>query len=61
VLVSEGCSDITRLEARVTGVDFNTSNACDICGSGQSLDFPGNNYWNPDTLAVFPLYAVPAE
>ncbi len=55
VIVSEGCSDITRLEANITGIDFNSSNTVTFAVQGTLADFAGNNYWNPDTLAVFPL------
>jgi hypothetical protein len=54
IIVSEGCSDITQLEARVKGVDFNSGNVVSYEVQGHLADFPGNNYWTADTLAVFP-------
>jgi len=55
VIISEGCSNITDLKARVTGVDPNNGNITTFTVSGSLGDFPGNNYWNPDTLALFPF------
>ncbi|MBK6929473.1 MAG: HYR domain-containing protein [Saprospirales bacterium] len=54
VIVSEGCSSIKNLEAKVTGIDPNTGNVTTFTVSGHLGDFSGNNYWNPDTLAIFP-------
>ncbi|MBL7808984.1 MAG: T9SS type A sorting domain-containing protein, partial [Saprospiraceae bacterium] len=53
MLVSEGCSGILGLEAKVTGIDPNNGNIITFTVGGHLEDFPGNNYWNPDTLAVF--------
>ena len=53
MIVSEGCSDITVLEAKVTGVDPNNGNIITFTVAGHLEDFLGNNYWNADTLAVF--------
>ncbi|MBK6929482.1 MAG: HYR domain-containing protein [Saprospirales bacterium] len=54
MIVSEGCSQIRNLEAKVTGIDPNTGNVTTFTVNGHLGDFPGNNYWNPDTLAIFP-------
>ncbi|MDO8367673.1 MAG: T9SS type A sorting domain-containing protein [Saprospiraceae bacterium] len=53
MIVSEGCSNIIELEAKVTGVDPNNGNIITFTVGGYLSDFPGNNWWNPDTLAVF--------
>ena len=53
VIISEGCSGIISLEAEVTGYDPNTGNLITFTVPGSLGDFPGNNYWNPDTLAIF--------
>jgi hypothetical protein len=53
VIVTEGCSNITNLEAKVTGLDTITNNFITFTVDGTLADFPGNNYWHPDTLAVF--------
>ncbi len=53
VVISEGCSQIINLEARVTGVDPSSGNITTFTIPGTYSDFPGNNYWKPDTLAVF--------
>jgi hypothetical protein len=53
MIVSEGCSQITNLEAKVTGTNPNNGNIVTFTVGGYLTDFPGNNYWNPDTLAVF--------
>jgi len=53
MIVSEGCSDILDLEAKVTGVNPNNGNIITFTVPGHLEDFSGNNYWNPDTLAVF--------
>ncbi|MCB0531953.1 MAG: T9SS type A sorting domain-containing protein, partial [Saprospiraceae bacterium] len=49
-----GCSYITDLKAKVTGIDPNTGNVITFTVDGHLEDFPGNNHWDPDTLAVFP-------
>ena len=54
MIVSEGCSTIKNLEAKVTGTDPATGNIITFTVQGQLADFAGNNYWNPDTMAVFP-------
>ncbi|MBK8555549.1 MAG: HYR domain-containing protein [Lewinellaceae bacterium] len=54
MIITEGCSLIEDLEAKVTGVDPNTGNITTFTVAGYLGDFPGNNYWNPDTLAIFP-------
>jgi hypothetical protein len=53
MIISEGCSNITVLEAKVTGADPNNGNIITFTVPGHLEDFPGNNFWNPDTLAVF--------
>ncbi|MCB0524169.1 MAG: HYR domain-containing protein [Lewinellaceae bacterium] len=53
MIVSEGCSNISDLEAKVTGTDPATGNLITFTVPGHLGDFPGNNYWNPDTLAIF--------
>jgi hypothetical protein len=53
MIVSEGCSHILDLEAKLTGVNPNNGNVITFTVGGSLADFPGNNYWNPDTMAVF--------
>jgi protocatechuate 3,4-dioxygenase beta subunit len=53
MLISEGCSHIIDLEAKVTGVDPANGNIITFTVGGHLEDFAGNNYWNPDTMAVF--------
>jgi hypothetical protein len=53
MIVSEGCSYISGLEAKVTGTNPTNGNVITFTVPGYLADFPGNNYWNPDTLAVF--------
>ncbi len=53
MIVSEGCSGILDLEAKVTGIDPNNGNVITFTVPGYLSDFAGNNWWNPDTLAVF--------
>ncbi|MDO8367928.1 MAG: HYR domain-containing protein [Saprospiraceae bacterium] len=53
MIVSEGCSNISNLEALVTGTNPNNGNIITFTVGGHLTDFPGNNWWNPDTLAVF--------
>jgi hypothetical protein len=53
MIVSEGCSGIIDLEAKVTGVHPTNGNVITFTVGGSLSDFPGNNWWNPDTLAVF--------
>jgi hypothetical protein len=55
MIISEGCSDIINLEAKVTGVDPLTNNIITFTVPGTLSNFPGNNLWTPDTLAVFGL------
>jgi hypothetical protein len=57
IIVEDACSRINSATARVVARDFYTNEVVgtyDISGSLAS--FPGNNYWDPDTLAVFGLY-----
>ncbi len=53
MILSEGCSGIIDLEAKVTGFDPNNGNIITFTVPGYLSDFAGNNWWNPDTLAVF--------
>jgi len=57
VLITETCSRVTSLEYRVVGTDFATGNLVIHEGTGFLTDFPGNNYWHPDTLGRFGLTA----
>ncbi|MBK7938253.1 MAG: hypothetical protein IPJ82_14745 [Lewinellaceae bacterium] len=56
VIISDACSRINLASARVVAHDYYTN---DIIGTydvgGTLTDFPGNNLWNPDTLATFAL------
>ena len=54
VIVSEGCSNISGLQAKVTGTNPVNGNIITFTVPGYLGDFAGNNYWNPDTLAIFP-------
>ena len=54
IIVSEGCSHIQDLQAKVTGTNPVNGNIITFTVGGYLGDFPGNNYWNPDTLAIFP-------
>jgi hypothetical protein len=54
MIISEGCSHIADLEAKVTGTNPANGNIITFTVSGHLGDFPGNNYWTPDTLAIFP-------
>ncbi|MEI6410867.1 MAG: HYR domain-containing protein [Bacteroidota bacterium] len=54
MIISEGCSHISDLEAKVTGTNPANGNIITFTVSGHLGDFPGNNYWTPDTLAIFP-------
>jgi hypothetical protein len=53
MIVSEGCSQITGLMATVTGTNPTNGNIITFTVGGYLTDFPGNNHWTPDTLAVF--------
>jgi hypothetical protein len=53
MIVSEGCSQITSLEAQLTGIHPANGNIITFTVGGYLTDFPGNNYWTPDTLAAF--------
>ncbi len=53
MIVSEGCSGILDLEAKVTGINPANGNIITFTVPGYLSDFPGNNHWTPDTLAVF--------
>lgn len=55
VVMTEGCSKITSVQAMVTGVHPANGNSIMFVVPGSLADFPGNNYWQPDTLAVFGL------
>ncbi len=51
MIVSEGCSFISGLEAKVTGINPNNGNVITFTVPGHLEDFAGNSWWNPDTLA----------
>jgi hypothetical protein len=53
MVVAEGCSNIIGLEAKVTGTNPANGNIITFTVGGHLEDFPGNNYWVADTLAVF--------
>jgi hypothetical protein len=53
MIVTEGCSNIFNLEAKVTGTNPVNGNIITFTVGGHLEDFPGNNWWTPDTLAVF--------
>ncbi len=60
VVMSEGCSNITSVQAMVSGVNPSNGNNIQFVVPGTLTDFPGNNYWNPDTLATFgPTQCLP--
>jgi hypothetical protein len=60
VVMSEGCSKITGVQAMVTGINPANGNNIQFVVPGTLTDFPGNNYWNPDTLATFgPTQCLP--
>ncbi|MFN7325616.1 MAG: HYR domain-containing protein, partial [Chitinophagales bacterium] len=54
VVLSEGCSQVQNLQAKVTGTDPSSGNLTSFTVQGSLMDFSGNNYAYPDTLAVFP-------
>ncbi|MBL7784098.1 MAG: HYR domain-containing protein [Saprospiraceae bacterium] len=53
MIITEGCSGIVNLKAKVTGNDPVTGNLITFTVNGTLSDFPGNNYWVADTMAVF--------
>ncbi len=53
VIITEGCSSIKNLQAKVTGANPNNGNIITFTVNGTLSDFPNNNYWLPDTLATF--------
>jgi hypothetical protein len=53
MIVSEGCSNVVGLEAKVTGTNPVNGNIITFTVPGHLGDFAGNNYWTPDTLAIF--------
>jgi hypothetical protein len=53
MIVTEGCSNINGLEAKVTGNNPANGNIITFTVGGHLEDFSGNNYWVADTLAVF--------
>ena len=53
MIVSEGCSFISDLKAKVTGTNPANGNIITFTVPGSLHDFPSNNIWNPDTLARF--------
>ena len=52
-IISEGCSGIKSLMAKVKTTDPNSGAITTFVVPGSLADFPGNNPWDPDTLAVF--------
>ena len=51
-IVTDECSRINNISWMVVGIDQYTFDTIGMfTGGGQLVDFPGNNYWNPDTLA----------
>jgi hypothetical protein len=56
VIVSDNCSRINSISAMIVGRDQYTNEVIGMFTVGGNLtDFPGNNWWNPDTLAAFGL------
>ena len=53
MIVSEGCSGIEELQAMVSGFDPLSGNTITFNVAGTLSNFPGNNPWDPDTLAQF--------
>ncbi len=53
VIISEGCSNIIGLDGQSDGWNPTNGNIITFTVPGHLSDFPGNNWWNPDTLAVF--------
>jgi SdrD B-like domain/GEVED domain/SprB repeat len=53
IIVSDNCSRLASASAMVTGIDPYTGEVIGMFNVGGWFgDFPGNNYWNADTLAV---------
>ena len=52
VLMTDNCSKLVSFYAEVDGTDSNTGIPFSYEIPGGFSDFPGNNYWNPDTLAI---------
>jgi hypothetical protein len=56
VVVSDNCSRINSAGAKITTYDPYTGNQTGIYSvNGNLTTFPGNNLWNPDTLAAMGL------
>ena len=55
VIITEGCSNIKNLKAKVSGTNPANGNIITFTVNGTLGNFPGNNPWLPDTLAVFGL------
>lgn len=56
VVLSDNCSGLKNIEARVTAYDQYIGNPIGTyIVNGTLGDFPGNNYWVPDTLGVLGL------
>ncbi|MFN7326670.1 MAG: HYR domain-containing protein, partial [Chitinophagales bacterium] len=53
MLLTEGCSGVISLKAKISGADPATGNQFSYTLPGTLSDFPGNNYWDADTMAVF--------
>jgi hypothetical protein len=54
IVISDNCSRINNISAKVTTFDPYTGDKTGTYTVGGSLTtFPGNNLWNPDTLAAY--------
>ncbi|MBK8195329.1 MAG: T9SS type A sorting domain-containing protein [Lewinellaceae bacterium] len=54
VIISDNCSRINNISAKVTVFDPYTGDQVSVLPVGGALtNFPGNNLWNPDTLGAF--------
>jgi subtilisin-like proprotein convertase family protein len=54
VIISDNCSRINNVSAMVIGFDPFTGEQIGMFNVGGSVaDFPGNNWWNPDTLGAY--------
>ncbi|MBV6442789.1 MAG: hypothetical protein EPGJADBJ_04515 [Saprospiraceae bacterium] len=54
VIVSDNCSRINNIGGMIIGIDPSTLDTIGMFPiSGSLTSFPGNNLWNPDTLAAF--------
>lgn len=54
VILEDNCSNLSQATAKVTIVDYETGEPLNtFVFNGSFADFPNNNYWTPDTMAVF--------